>query len=209
MNENTVQLNETKPLPQGWRWVRLEDMAKEFVTGGTPSTDVPKYWGGDIPWITGADVTGIWVSGGRKFITKEGLDNSAAHLVNRGTILIVSRTGVGKTAIAANSLSFSQDITAVVCNDEILPEYLARYLIFSGDQLVRIQRGATIKGLTRTDIETVVIPLAPLPEQKRIVAKIQELMAEVERARSACEAQLEAIKALPQAILSKAFEGEM
>jgi type I restriction enzyme S subunit len=51
--------------------------------------------------------------------------------------------------------------------------------------------------------------LPSLPEQKRIAAKVQELMSELERARTACEKQLEAINALPQAILRKAFSGEL
>jgi type I restriction enzyme S subunit len=89
---------------KNWERWRLGEIAVEFVNGGTPSTEVTEYWGGDIPWITGADVTNLWVSRGRKFITKEGLDNSATHLVNKGTILIVTRTGVGKVGITANAL---------------------------------------------------------------------------------------------------------
>ena len=190
-------MSETRPLPEGWRWVKLGEVCEKFVNGGTPDTGMATYWGGNIAWITGADITSFWVSGGRKFITEEGIKNSATHLVPEDTVLVVTRTGIGKVGIAANDLCFSQDITGVICGNEIDPEYLARFILSEANNLERIQRGATIKGLTRSVIESLKVPLPPLPEQKRIAAKVQELIGEVERAQTACEAQLEAAKALP------------
>lgn len=192
-----------------WERKRLGETAEEFVNGGTPDTSVPHYWNGNIPWITGADITSLWVSGGRKFTTDEGLNNSATHLVKKNTVLIVTRTGVGKVGIAANDLCFSQDITGVICSEKIVPEFLVRLLLFQGDTLIRIQRGATIKGLTRDDIESLEVPLPPLPIQHRIVSYLKEKMAEVEKLRTSIEKQLEAINALPQAILRKTFRGEL
>ncbi|MGB7291789.1 MAG: restriction endonuclease subunit S [Thermodesulfobacteriota bacterium] len=202
---NTTSL---EPLKEGWRWVRLAQVCEKFVNGGTPDTNVPTYWDGTIPWITGADITSFWVSGGRKFITEEGLKNSATHLVRKNTVLVVTRTGVGKVGIATNDLCFSQDITGIICGKETYSEYLARFILSQENNLIRIQRGATIKGLTRTDIENLEIPLPTMPEQKRIAAKLQELMQEVERARTACEQQLRASKALPSAYLREVFESE-
>jgi type I restriction enzyme S subunit len=208
MNSNLSFQITNSELPKGWRWVKLGEVAKEFVNGGTPSTNIPEYWDGNIPWITGADVTDFWVSGGRKFITEDGLKNSVTHLVPRNTVLVVTRTGVGKVGIAANDLCFSQDITGVICSEEIYPEYLAWYIFSERNNLTNIQRGATIKGLTRNDIESLQIPLPPLEEQKSISLKIQESMQEVERARTDCEKQLEAAKALPAAYLREVFESE-
>jgi len=206
--DNSAFRTPQSELPKGWRWVKLRDIAKEFVSGGTPSTGVPEYWDGNIPWVTGADVTDFWVSEGRKFITEEGIKNSVTRLVPRNTVLIVTRTGVGKAGIAANALCFSQDITGIICCKNILPEYLAWFIFSQRDSLVNIQRGATIKGLTRNDIEGLQIPLPPVEEQQRIAAIIQELMQEVERAGAACEKQLEAAKALPAAYLREVFESE-
>ncbi len=197
-----------EPLKEGWRWVRLGEVCEKFVNGGTPDTGTPTYWDGNIPWITGADVTSFWVSGGRKFITEDGLKNSATHLVPQNTVLVVTRTGVGKVGISANDLCFSQDITGIICGKEISSEYLARFILFQGNNLASIQRGATIKGVTRADIENLVIPLPPLPEQKHITSKLQELLQEVDRARTACKKQLEAAKALPAAYLRDVFESE-
>src|SRR3990172_1987035 len=190
-----------------WDRKRLAEGREKFVNGGTPDTSVPTYWDGNIPWITGADITSFWVSGGRKFITEEGLKNSATHLVPKNTVLVVTRTGVGKVGIAANDLSFSQDITGVICGAKILPEFLARFLLFQGDTLIRIQRGATIKGLTRDDIESLKVPLPSFSIQYSTVSYLKEKMAEVEKLRISIEKQLEAINALPQTVLRKAFRG--
>ena len=43
-------------LPITWKTMSLSEIAAEFVNGGTPSTKVPEYWSGHIPWITGADI---------------------------------------------------------------------------------------------------------------------------------------------------------
>lgn len=188
-----------------WERKKLRGVVKEFMSGGTPNTGIPQYWDGDIPWITGADVTNLWVSNGRKFITEEGLNNSATHLVKKNTVLIVTRTGVGKIGIAANDLCFSQDITGVFCNEKILPEFLVRYLLYQGDMLIRVQRGATIKGLTRDDIELLEVFMPPLPEQNRIVSYLKEKMAQLENLKSAIQNQQSALDALPQSILRKAF----
>ena len=83
-----------------------------FQNGGTPSKDVDRYFRGDIPWITGADITSAVVKNARSFITKEAIENSATNLVPAGTVLLVTRTSVGKVAVAGADLCFSQDITA-------------------------------------------------------------------------------------------------
>ncbi len=196
------------PLPKGWRWAKLAEVSEQFVSGGTPDTNNPTYWGGSIPWITGADVTRFWVSGGRKNITAEGLKASAAHLVPKNTVLVVTRTGVGKVCVTASDLCFSQDITGIICGNDVHPEYLARFVLSEANRLRRLQRGATIQGLIRRQLEVLRVPLPPLLEQKRIAARIQELLQEVERARGAYERELEAAQALPAAYLREVFESE-
>ena len=85
----------------------------EFLNGGTPSKDKPHYFEGDIPWITSADITGPVADSARSFITEEAIQQSATNKVPRGTVLLVTRTRVGKVAVAGHDLCFSQDITAI------------------------------------------------------------------------------------------------
>jgi type I restriction enzyme S subunit len=156
-----------------WKAMTLNEVAEEFVNGGTPSTKVPEYWSGDIPWITGADISDFRVSGGRKRITMRAVKESSTHLVPERTVLLVTRTSVGKAAITTNPLCFSQDITGIKCKPIIRPEYLARYLTFMQDSLVSRVRGSTIKGLARADFAEIRVPVPPLEAQDRIADVIE------------------------------------
>lgn len=158
----------------GWKSVSLTSLGVVF-NGGTPNTKNPDYWNGQIPWITGADITSMLVSKGRKYITEFGLKNSATHLVPKGTILIVTRTGVGKVGVAENDLCFSQDITGLVCSDDVNPFYVARYLSFISERLKRFERGATIKGISRDVLDSIKVPLPTLETQNKIVATIEKV----------------------------------
>lgn len=150
--------------------VRLGELC-QFCNGGTPSTDEPKYYSGAIPWITSADISDDGVVHPTRFITKEAIDNSATRLVPKGTILLVSRTGVGKVAIAPSDLCFSQDITGIWGDPSIVDSgYLRRFLRSKQEQIKQFQRGATIKGVTRDTLTSLKMPLPPLSEQRRIAA---------------------------------------
>jgi type I restriction enzyme S subunit len=72
-----------------------------------------------------------------------------------------------------------------------------------------IGRGQTFTEISKKQVQDFMIPLAPLFEQRRIAAKIQELMCQAECAQVACEKQLQAVISLPQIILRKAFRGEI
>ena len=152
-----------------WPRVRLGDVAQEFISGGTPSTKVDHYWTGDIPWITGADVTDNVVVAGRKWITREAIDNSATHVVPKGAILLVTRTGVGKVAIAGADIAISQDLTGIVLKEGTNADFVAAAIRQKTRNLLDIQQGAIIKGVLRKDVEKLEIPLPPLSEQHRIV----------------------------------------
>ena len=140
-----------------------------FLNGGTPSRSVDSYWNGTIPWITGADIDGPEVVRCRSHVTKEGLRASATNLVPAGTLLLVTRTSVGKIAAAGVDMCFSQDITAVIPDESRVDKgYLRQFLASRAEVLKSAARGATIKGVTRQDVADLRIPLPPLGEQRRI-----------------------------------------
>ena len=184
-----------------WPRVRLGDIAQEFISGGTPSTKVGHYWTGDIPWITGADVTDNVVVAGRKWITQEAIDNSATHVVPKGAILLVTRTGVGKVAIAGADIAISQDLTGIVLKEGTNADFVAAAIRQKTRNLLDIQQGAIIKGVLRKDVEKLEIPLPPLSEQRRIV----EILDQAERIRRLrADADAKADRILP-ALFIKMF----
>ena len=162
-----------------------------FLNGGTPSRGVARYYQGDVPWITGADISGPRADTARSFITEEAIGESATNRVPAGTVLLVTRTSVGKVALAAMELCFSQDITAIIPDPHCLDgSYLVHFLKTKQPHLERLARGATIKGVTREAVANLAIPLPPLDEQKRIAgildaadalrAKRREALAELD-----------------------------
>jgi type I restriction enzyme S subunit len=159
--------------------VELQDICR-FISGGTPSTKVPEYFAGTIPWITGADMSGNVITEARQYITKEAIQHSATNIVPKGNILLVTRTGVGKVAIAGVDICISQDFTGLELDKTKVDEwYLFYFLLSQQEALTSQQRGATIQGITRDVVETLRIPLPPLTEQKRIAS----LLARADRLR--------------------------
>ncbi len=157
-----------------WPCVRLNDIAEEFISGGTPSTKVKDYWNGSIPWITGADVENNVVVDGRKWITQDAVENSATHIVPKGAILLVTRTGVGKVAKAGSDIAISQDLTGIVLKEGINVNFVVAAIRQKGNSLLGIQQGAIIKGVLRKDIKKLEIPLPPLSEQRCIVGILDQ-----------------------------------
>ena len=152
-----------------WPEFNLSKLTKQFISGGTPSTKNQEYWSGDIPWITGADFLDGEVVIGRRYINKNAVNNSATHIVPVGSILMVTRTSVGKIAIAPVDIAISQDITGIIPRQVVNSKFLVSAIRQRMDIILAAQRGATIKGVTRDDIKQLSIPLLPLSEQRRIV----------------------------------------
>lgn len=153
---------------------RLSEVCR-FQNGGTPSKSIERYFAGDIPWITGADLVGPVALQARSLITEEAIASSATNQVPAGTVLLVTRTSVGKVAIAGMSLCFSQDITALTPDAKKLSaEYLVHFLRTKQEHFSKHARGATIQGITREVVADLEIPLPPLEEQRRIAAILDQ-----------------------------------
>ena len=61
-------------LPDGWKRVRLGDIAR-ISSGGTPDRSEPRYWNGDIPWVTTGEIQFNTITDTAEKITAEGLKN--------------------------------------------------------------------------------------------------------------------------------------
>lgn len=200
-------------LPKGWRWVRLGEVVNASFSGGTPPTKVQAYWDGDIPWTTSAPIAeeDVFLKTHLRTITQEGLVNSASKIAPSGSLILATRVGVGKAVVATFDVAISQDLTALILSDHVKPLFLA-YLFKSGTVQAQVRtrtRGTTIKGIHRKDLLTALIPLPPLSEQRRIVAHleaVQEKLKALKEAQAATDAELQRLE---QAVLDKAFRGEL
>jgi type I restriction enzyme S subunit len=160
-------------IPVDWEVRKLGEIVDRFINGGTPSTQNSDFWKGNIPWITCADILNQKVGEIRRYITKEAVKNSSTNVIKKGNLLLVTRTGVGKLAIAPFDISISQDFTGIYVN-ELLANYLFFVFDFNKTELQSQNQGTSIKGITRETLAETSIPLPPLPEQKAIAEVLSD-----------------------------------
>src|SRR5690606_24565404 len=102
-----------------------------------------------------------------RFITDEAVANSATQAVPTGSVLIVSRVGVGKIAVTQEQLYTSQDFASLVPSTDC-PEFLAYLLKSRQSTLLAFNQGMAIKGFTRDDIAGLDVPIPDRAEQQEI-----------------------------------------
>jgi len=155
------------------RLVKVDSIV-EFHGGGTPSKSRPQYYTGDIPWVSPKDMKSWYILDSEEHITQEAVDNSATKLIPKNSILIVNRSGVLKHTlpIAINKVpvTINQDMKALVCSDEVDPEYLARALKGREKQILMSVRATTADNFSVNVLKDFELPLPPLDEQRRIAA---------------------------------------
>lgn len=192
-------------LPQGWDLAPLGSLVSEAFGGGTPSTRVPEYWDGDIPWTTSAVLQNgeVYLERHQRTVTRRGLEESASRLAPARSVLVGTRVGVGKTAVATRDIAISQDLTALVPKEGVSPEFLA--LVLKAPVVARWfdanKRGTTIKGVTRTDVLCLKVPLPARAEQDAISSSLLC----VRRALDACEHTIAAVRQLKASLLRHLF----
>lgn len=164
-------------IPKEWEVTTIKDACLEFINGGTPSTKNSYNWEGIIPWITGADFLETFEVGAiRRRINKEALRNSSSHLIRKGNIILVTRTGVGKLAIAPFDIAISQDITGIILDatkfDIVFFYFYLQRLVENFKKMIQ---GTSINGIIRRDLEETIILKPSLKEQKQIANTFKAL----------------------------------
>lgn len=149
--------------------VELGELVK-FVGGGTPGRDIPRYWGGDIPWATVKDMSGNALSETQESITKDGMENSASSILEAGTVIMATRMGLGKVAINSVKMAINQDLKGLICGPRIDSRYLLHFIASKASLLETAGHGATVKGVKLDYLRALKVPLPPLDEQRRIAA---------------------------------------
>src|SRR5258706_5521339 len=157
--------------PENWRYVPLRAVA-EISGGSTPSRSNPAFFGGDIPWATPTDVTGlndIFIEKTAETLTEQGLRKSSTRLLPPGSVLMTSRATIGFTAIITREMCTNQGFANFICNDRFLfNQYLAYWLPFVRSQLLRMASRTTFQEISKSNLAKLQIPLPPLSEQRRI-----------------------------------------
>lgn len=178
-NSKNTQPFYNSSIPSDWEMKELVSIGK-ISSGGTPDTTNEIFWNGKINWCTPTDITKL---NGSKYIgetfakiSDEGLKNSSAILLPKGSVIVCTRATIGKAAISIQEISTNQGFKNIVPNDKKVDvEFLYYSIINSERHLLRLGNGSTFLEVPKSDFKKFRIPLPPLSEQKAI-AHILSLM---------------------------------
>lgn len=182
-----------------WRLARLGDVC-EIQIGRTPRRNVAEYWHGNLPWVTISDLNNDVVIKTREKISLEGAQASRSRLVPKGTLLFSFKLTIGKMAIAGVDLYTNEAIAALTPRDaeQLCSEFL-KYALMCADAGAGSSHAVKGRTLNQESLASLVLPLPPLAEQRRIAALLTEQLAAVERAREGMVTQRDLLGRLTEA----------
>lgn len=204
-------MSELWKLPTTWCWTPIGD-ATDVIGGGTPSTTNPKNFEGSIPWVTPADMSGYsrkTISGGARFISEKGLEDSGARWLPQGTVLFSSRAPIGYVAIASRPVTTNQGFKSFVPESGLNSDYLYYWLTSAKQHAEALASGTTFLELSGAKAALIPLPLAPSAEQTRIVAKLEELLSDLDAGVAELKAAQKKLGQYRQSLLKAAVEGAL
>ncbi len=196
-------------IPDNWCWTTLEYAAK-WGSGGTPSRKVSDYYLGDIPWIKTGELDNDFVYETEEHISEAAIRNSSAKLYPVNTVMIAMYGAtIGKVGIMGVKATTNQACANAVCGKNLYYKYLFYYAISQKDSFISKGKGGAQPNISQEVIKKHEFPLPPLPEQQRIVERIESLFSKLDEAKEKAQEVIDSFETRKAAILHKAFSGEL
>jgi type I restriction enzyme S subunit len=203
-------------LPSGWAWARISDFTSKVGSGATPRGGSDSYQSSGIPLIRSQNVHFDGFSDdGLAFID----ERQAAALDDvtvspRDVLLNITGASIGRVTIAPERMAgarVNQHVCIIRSIGAVQPEYLSYHLRSPAVQsmIMSEEYGVTRQALTKGQILSFHVPVAPLAEQKRIVAKVEEVLARVNAARERLAKVPAILKRFRQSVLAAAYSGRL
>ena len=178
--EITCDNGHYQKLPKGWAVCTLKNICK-VITGSTPSKSNPSYYGGNIPFYKPADLDfGRYVKNASEYLSEEGM--CVSRVVPAGSTAVCCIGTIGKVGYLVNAGTTNQQINCAIPSKTVYDVFLF-YLCSSSwfyNNLIRKSSAVTISIVNKSKMENIEVPLPPLEEQHRIVAKIEEIFAQLD-----------------------------
>ncbi len=195
-------------IPEEWLVVKLEEVFK-VETGTTPSTKNPEFWeNGNIMWITPNDLSknkiSIFIKDSERKITQKALEKNNLTLVKPYSIILSTRAPVGYVAVNLVETAFNQGCKALVPKTELDTTFFAYHLLFIRKKLESLSGGSTFKELSKPSLKSILIPLPPLEEQK----KIAEILSTVDERLDLLHRKKEKLTKIKKALMNDLLTGK-
>ena len=193
-----------KGFTDAWEQRKLDDIAKIKTGGGTPKTAKPEYWSGNIPWIQSSDlvegdITHVNIN---KFINNNALKNSAAKLISRDSIALVTRVGVGKVAVINQDFTTSQDFLSLSDFDRSDIKFLAYQLYRLMQENAKVLQGTSIKGITKTELIEQSISIPSSGQEQHLISNV---LSKIDSIITLHQRKLERLQEVKKGLLQKMF----
>jgi len=192
-------------IPKEWECEMLSSVI-EIISGGTPSTQIKEYWGGEIPWLSVDDFnTGNrYASKAAKKITEEGLKNSATNMLLPGMLIISARGTVGVIAQMKAPMAFNQSCYGLnTVNEYLSNDFLYYYQTFFIRFIGFKSYGSVFDVITKSSFDEVFIPInKKSDEQRMIVEKLTAIDTNLQSEQSYLEKMQQLKKGLMEDLLS-------
>jgi type I restriction enzyme S subunit len=195
-------------LPHTWETVQVCDIGIA-VTGNTPPTKIKGNYGSYIPFIKPPDLLNCSINTASDYLSELGAKH--ARIAPPNTVLVSCIGNLGKIGINRTPAAFNQQINAILPLPSIDPYfvfYQAQSAYFRR-QLEECSSATTISIVNKGNFANLYLYLAPINEQHRIVAKIEELFSELDKGIESLKIAREQLKVYRQAVLKHAFEGKL
>ena len=165
-----------------WNKIKISDIA-EVIGGGTPSTKQPEFWGNDIPWLTPKDLSGYnnrYILSGERSISNEGLKNSSARILPKGSILLTSRAPIGYLAIAEQELCTNQGFKSLILKQGNNSEFFYYLLKNNIEYIKNMSSGSTFAEISGSQVKNLEFSIPPLETQEKIAKVLSAIDDKIE-----------------------------
>ncbi|MEH4387729.1 restriction endonuclease subunit S [Enterobacter cloacae] len=179
-----------------------------LVGGGTPKTSVAEYWTDEIPWISGGDISAAhqgYLYSTEKSISLAGLQNSSAKLLPKNSTVISARGTVGKYALLARDMAFSQSNYGIISKIGSYPFFIYLLVGFIVDDLLTAAYGSVFDTITTRTFESVNLKFPSLNSIEKFNEEISPIFSKKETNTQ----QIKSLETLRDTLLPKLMSGEV
>lgn len=196
------QSDNLRPLPEGWAWTTLGKSC-DIVLGQSPSSDTYNTDGNGLPFYQGKTEFGDLYPIPVKWCS------SPKKIAEENDILITVRAPVGPTNLCPEKSCIGRGLAAIRPRNGMPTKFILYYLRYIEREWDSKATGTTFKAITGYVLRNQEMPLPPLPEQERIVARLEELLSDLEAGVAALERVRAGVKRYKASVLKAACEGKI